>query len=216
MSHQDENAAVLAEITPPPHKEGTFANRTLTGLVVRDFTDTTLNMDSGTIFISREISSALSVGDHILIEWIGDSGLGSRYTGLVHNGQWLKEQSDEEIREQLDRMKEKEDKLQALFAENSKDEWAELLRGLPDWLRTRGEQMHEEIGDTVEWGYALIAMCLADMYSRIGDEILDKDPFSASPLEPAEMKEFESKHGVTGNQISMGLSMAKAHLRGEI
>lgn len=202
----------------PPHiTDGTFSNRSHQTQTVEtiDRSGITLKESRLGMVARPEVLAAVRAGDQITIEYLGPRpGIGSVIMGVAFEGRWLYETSDEQHEEFQAEIARRSKVADEKFIEENKGKWAEIHVGLPAWLQPHAKSVLDKCGETMDYGYSLMALALAAMYAEQGDEILDKNQFTVEDVQ--KVSDFAREHGTTGNQHGMGLALAKAHLRGEV
>lgn len=202
----------------PPHiTDGTFSDRSHLVRTIRsiDRNGITTDEDSLSMAARPETLETLKAGDQIIIEYLGPRpGIGAFIMGVAFEGRWLYETSDEQHAQWQEDMQRRMEESNREAVEKNRGTWAEIHVGLPGWLQTHAKKALDEHGETMDYGYSLMVLALAGMYASLGDEIVGKDVFSVQ--DSLAIEEFAREHGTTGNQHSMGLALAKAHLRGEV
>jgi hypothetical protein len=159
-------------------------------------------------------TEVLKAGDIIELETINYSmTTGLRLAGST---EWLWWKSDEDLQRQHEEYVAKSELRKRKFLEDNQEAWAAEEAALPAWVASRIAVFHEKGGEDFKldgWGYELIIARLAVLYADMGEEIMDKTISTITDSE--EIKKISHEEGTSGNQHSMALALAKAHLRDE-
>lgn len=214
-----KHTALFASLTVPPDDDrGTYAGRQLQAQWVKTrehsedsdwyaITGTT----GWTAGCSKEVFDLLTDGKPYILETKGFSQI----TGWVIDGQWYDRKTEEELQAAHEAWKANWEREKDEDLAKHREDWQTRQDALPDWVRTRLETFHERGKDFARegWGYELIVAELAVEYAALGEVILDKDVFEVSDFESEAIKKISSEQGTSGNQHSMALALAKAHLQ---
>lgn len=208
-----KHAELLASLTIPEWDgEGTFEGRTLSAQWVKAHKGNAITGTSGwTIGVSEEVAALLKVGDPYIVEERGNMVL-----GWIIDGRWYDRKSDEELQAEHDAWKANWEQQKRDSLAQNREAWQKRQDALPEWVRARLENFHQRGGDTFAldgWGYELTIAELAVEYEALGDVILDKNVFEVSDHESEAIKRISREEGTSGNQHSVALALAKAHLK---
>lgn len=201
--------------------EGTFTNRRFEEVIAKEIQQS--ESDDGSVHygfdsggwglgISEKVAKAILATDDLTatVEW-----LGNRAVGWVVNGVWIERQSDEDLKRESEDFNERFAAERRASLKKNQKKWEAAEKALPAWLQERFETFHERGGEDFRldgWGYELAVAQLAEMYVKIGDELLNYN-LSTVP-DTDEIEAFSQAEGTTGNQHSMAIALAKMHLTG--
>lgn len=162
--------------------------------------------------VTEEIAALLPVGKTAIQE-----SRNGRISGWVIDGKWYDRQSDQDLDRFNQKLKEKITDDYRAYYENNKDRWEAEEAVLPDWLRDVIEESRKADPEfdtaPLGWGYVLTIARLAELYYDMGEIILDKDVFSVRSHEPELISKIAREEGTSGNQHSVALGVAKAHMK---
>ena len=185
----------------------TYSNRYVGLYTVAQINGTAVTSEDGwTAGAPLELAEMLSVGDHYILETLG--GPFGQICGWQFNGVWYGRRSDEQIEEDLLKLKTEVIKRhEQVLADNHEDyERREAL--LPEWVAVRMRSFHERGGKIFEfqgWGYELMICELAVLYDK--QEKLNRDS--------EEISAYSNKHGTSGNQHEFAKSLVARHRNGQ-
>jgi hypothetical protein len=159
----------------------------------------------------KEVFDLLPEGKAYVLETVNTS----RITGWIIDGKWYDRKSDQDLKREHEAFVADLDRRHREMLDANREDWQRRQDALPDWIRRRLETFHSRAGEKFArdgWGYELIIAELAVEYAALGDVILDKDVFQVSDHESEAIKTISREQGTSGNQHSMALALAKAHL----
>jgi hypothetical protein len=202
---------------PPDDDRGTYADRALRIDRVtkreqwegKDGPGCSITGEAWTAICSQEIYDLLPEGK----EFIQETRNFNWITGWVIDGKWYERKTDEELEAERAAQRFEWEERKRRQLEANREEWQRRQDALPEWVRSRLENFHERSGGKFAadgWGYELVVAELAVEYAKMGAGILDKDVFSVE--DTVEIKRISHEQGTSGNQHSMALALAKAHL----
>lgn len=195
------------------YPDGKKCYRSTDKWVIAQLDGSTMTSEDGMSFVLPEgVAKKVQVGEALILETINFSMVLGAYSPRLN--EWLWRKSDEELLIEHEEFLESIKKRDADWLIENKEEFEKREAALPDWLRGRIETFHKK-GKSFEgpaWGYEVLIAELAVMYAKLGDAILDKNLFEVSDIESDEIKEFARTEGTSGNQHSVALALAKAHL----
>jgi len=160
---------------------------------------------------SKEVYDLLPEGKAFILETRGFSHI----TGWIIDGRWYDRKSDQDLQREHEAFVASFERQNRERLEENRADWQRRQDALPDWIRQRIEGFHATGGEKFQtdgWGYELIIAELAVEYAALGEVILDKDVFEINEHESEAIKKISREEGTSGNQHSMALALAKAHL----
>lgn len=205
-----ESEALLQSLEIPQ-----YTDRNLKALRVKSITGRSIQGSDGwSALAPLEVRHILKIGDPYILEKKGFN----QVSGWLIHGKWYGRKSDQEIEREINKWREDSEAKRKAYVEEQREEWTRREAELPNWAREVVENNRDKSegfeSEPMGWGYVLIACELAVLYYKMGEVILDNDPFSIEDSE--EIRKFANDNGTSGNQHGFALMIAKRQLRKEL
>ena len=187
--------------------ENTFTKRRLEQITVKAIDEHGLTTTDHSGFgVPSYVASQVKPGDVLHVEFYKFNNIGGL---LKPDGEYLFHRSDEYFDRKFEEWLAKHKQELEERYEANKDDWQQRTEALPPRYRGRLERFLNDPESGAEfrkegmgWGYELIVCELACLYQEhgVGGGTFD--------TEPAEIREFASKHGTSGTQHDVAKSWA--------